>query len=190
MIYLLSYLIGSIPFGLIFSRLLGGEDLRKIGSGNIGTTNAFRTGNKAIGILTLLFDTLKGSIPCMVATLYGYDIQSAFLIGSLSVLGHIFPVWLKFKGGKGIATTLGLMLASYPLIGVSCLVLWIVIAKVFKVSSLAGLLSITCAMISFFVAAHFQDACVFFVIFLIVLFKHKDNIIRIMNKTEPVFKSK
>ncbi len=190
MIYVLSYLIGSIPFGLIFSKFLGGEDLRKIGSGNIGTTNAFRTGNKKIGILTFVFDTLKGAMPYVIAILYGCDAQEAFLIGTLSIIGHIFPLWLKFKGGKGIATTLGLVLASYPVIGVCSLVLWIIVAKMFKVSSIAGLLSITGAMIFFFVFASIHDALVFFIIFSVVLFKHKDNIVRIMNKTEPVFKNK
>jgi glycerol-3-phosphate acyltransferase PlsY len=188
MIYIFSYLLGSIPFGLIFGKLLGGQDLRKIGSGNIGATNAFRTGNKKIGILTFIFDVLKGTAPYPIAIFWGYDPQTSFLIASLSVIGHIFPIWLKFKGGKGIATTFGLILLPYPFIALASIALWGIIAKAFKVSSLAGLLSITFATISFFAIAPTQDAVIFFTIFLIILFKHKDNIKRIVNKTEPLLK--
>lgn len=185
---ILSYLLGSIPFGLIFGKLFQTEDLRKIGSGNIGATNAFRTGNKIVGILTFLFDFLKGMIPCILGENLGYSPVLILMLGCLSIVGHIFPLWLKFKGGKGIATTFGVILAVQPIIALVALALWIAIAKIFKTSSIAGLVAILFIGAAFFVQGNQQEGFLFLPIFALILYRHKDNITRLLNKSELHFK--
>jgi glycerol-3-phosphate acyltransferase PlsY len=184
MIFLIAYLLGSIPFGLIFSKFLISTDLRKIGSGNIGTTNAFRTGNKMVGILTLIFDTLKGVAAYEYAILSGYDLPTAFIAGMVSIVGHIFPIWLMFKGGKGIATAFGVLLIAYPSIACVSLLVWGIVAKLFKISSVAGMMSLTLASLALFSQASFQESLAFLGVACLILYRHKDNIKRLLEGNE------
>lgn len=131
------YLLGSIPFGLILTRIAGYGDVRKIGSGNIGATNVLRTGNKLLALLTLLLDGGKGAVAVLIAQLYGSD--PALMAAAGALLGHLFPVWLGFRGGKGMATALGILLAISPLVGALCCLTWLLVALVFRYSSLASL---------------------------------------------------
>ena len=141
-ILIISYLIGAIPCGLIIARLAGLGDLRKIGSGNIGATNALRTGNKRVAILTLILDVTKGIVPILLAKTYGSNI---YLAGVLAVIGHIFPVWLKFKGGKGIATSFGVLAALNWKICIAALLVWLAIFKLYKYSSLSSIAAMLAA---------------------------------------------
>ncbi len=179
------YLIGSIPFGLILTRLGGYGDIRNIGSGNIGATNVLRTGNKPLALATLILDTFKGAIAVGLA-LYFINFNAAMLAGFFALVGHLFPVWLKFKGGKGVATTLGTLLALKPLIGIAACGIWLLTAIAFRYSSLSALAAIGLTP----VLAHFMygDAnltglCG--VIATLVFYKHRENIRRLLNKEEP-----
>ena len=136
-----SYLLGSIPFGLLFSHLLGFGDIRKIGSGNIGATNALRTGSKKLALLTLIFDVGKGSLAVFLSLLYFSEY--AYLSAIIVYLGHVFPAWLKFKGGKGVATYIGNILILNPVLFVIYGLSWLIIAKLFKISSISDRLFIT-----------------------------------------------
>ena len=139
----LAYLLGSIPFGLVLTKLAGLGDIRSIGSGNIGATNVLRTGRKGLALATLLLDGGKGAVAVLVAGMWGPDL--ALMAGYGVLLGHLFPVWLKFKGGKGVATTLGVLLAiDFPVGAAACLT-WLLVAAVTRYSSLAALLSIAAA---------------------------------------------
>jgi len=133
------YLIGSIPFGLLLTRLFGLGDIRKIGSGSIGTTNVLRTGRKDLAAATLLLDAGKGAAAVLVAGIWGPDTALAAALGS--VLGHLYPVWLKFEGGKGVATTLGIFLALDYRVGIACCLAWLAVALLLRYSSLSGLMS-------------------------------------------------
>ncbi|MBX9977445.1 MAG: glycerol-3-phosphate 1-O-acyltransferase PlsY [Alphaproteobacteria bacterium] len=138
---ILSYLLGSIPFGLVLTRYFLGIDVRTMGSGNIGTTNVLRTGNKKIAIATLLLDTLKGTIAVGLALILSKDPLIIYGCALMSLLGHIFPVWLRFKGGKGVATALGVFLALNPMLFLCIAATWLISAKVFKISSLSALIA-------------------------------------------------
>lgn len=140
---LLGYLLGSIPFGLVLTRLAGYGDIRLIGSGNIGATNVLRTGNKPLALATLLLDSGKGAIAVIVGSQFGQDV--AVLAGGGAMLGHLFPVWLRFRGGKGVATALGTLLAAAPLVGVIACLTWLVIAALFRFSSLSALVAMASA---------------------------------------------
>ncbi len=140
---LIAYLVGSIPFGLLLTRIAGLGDVRKIGSGNIGATNVLRTGNKALAGLTLLLDAGKGAFAVLIAQGFGPDM--AWYAGVGVVVGHMFPVWLTFRGGKGVATTLGVLLGVAWLVGLLTCATWLVAAAVSRISSLAGLVSILAA---------------------------------------------
>lgn len=179
------YVLGSIPFGLVLCRLAGYGDIRAIGSGNIGATNVLRTGNKPLAALTLILDAGKGAASVLIArALLGED--AALIAGFFAVAGHMFPVWLKFRGGKGVATTLGTVLAlSLPVGAVACGV-WLLTAVTFRYSSLAALV----AMLAAPVAANFMvhdnalgGVCGF--IALLVWFKHRPNIHRLIKGEEP-----
>lgn len=137
--FVLSYLLGSIPFGLVLTKLAGLGDIRSIGSGNIGATNVLRTGNKGLAAATLILDGAKGAVAVLFAGLWGPDMQ--LMAGYGSLLGHLFPVWLRFKGGKGVATTLGILLAiAFPVGAAACLT-WLLVAVVTRYSSAASLVS-------------------------------------------------
>lgn len=140
---ILGYLLGSVPFGLVLTRLAGYGDIRKIGSGNIGATNVLRTGNKPLALATLILDSGKGAIAVLLAGWFGPDL--AVLAGGGAMLGHTFPVWLKFRGGKGVATALGTLLAIAPLVGLLSCLSWLAAAAITRYSSVAGMTSLILA---------------------------------------------
>lgn len=183
---ILAYLFGSIPFGLLLAKAMGAGDIRKIGSGNIGATNAMRTGNKKLGALTLLGDMLKGTAAVLVA--YMLAPQVAAFAGLVAVLGHIFPVWLKFKGGKGVATALGAILGLMPLVFVLCIVTWIGMFKWRRISSLAALTAFVLAPVYAFFAGDMQAALVIMLMSVVIFATHRDNIRRLISGEESSFK--
>ena len=186
LIFCLSYLSGSIPFGLILAKFFLNKDLRKIGSKNIGATNVLRTGNKLIAGLTLMFDITKGVIPVLITKEYFTDLL--YLSSLASFLGHIFPVWLKFKGGKGVATYLGILFVlSLNLSFIFC-ISWIIISLITKYSSLSSIMSALIIFIFAFLNNNFELTSYLFITFIIILYTHKQNIVRIKNKTEDKIK--
>ena len=185
-VFLYAYLIGSMPFGLIITKLFLKKDVRNIGSGNIGATNVLRTGNKSLAILTLFFDILKGYISIHISFIYFHDL--IYLAALACFVGHIFPVWLNFNGGKGVATYLGIILAlSYKfaiIFGVS----WLTLSFLFKYSSLSSIFStLLIFLYSLMLNNHFLSFY-FFIVFIIILYTHRENIIRLKNKTETKIK--
>lgn len=183
-VFIAAYLIGSIPSGLVISKLAGHGDIRNIGSGNIGATNVLRTGNKALALITLLFDGSKGAIAIGLA--YALGLKGLFiLVGLFAILGHIFPIWLKFKGGKGVATTLGVLLAAVPYAGLAACATWLAVAFIFKISSLAALIAIGIAPAITFILYGSTPAIVAFLIAILVWWRHKDNIRRLLKGEEP-----
>ena len=180
---LMGYLAGSIPFGLLLSRAAGLGDIRQIGSGNIGATNVLRTGNKSIAALTLFCDVLKGFLPCLIAVkLWGEP--AMVMAGFAAMAGHIFPVWLGFKGGKGIATAAGVLFAwSWPL-GLAALITWVGVFAARRISSLAALSAAVAALPTawFFAPSLLWPVAVLAVV---VFFTHRANIARLLAGTEP-----
>ena len=186
LIFSLSYLSGSIPFGLILAKFFLNKDLRKIGSKNIGATNVLRTGNKLIAGLTLIFDITKGVIPVLLTKEYFTDL--IYLSSLAAFLGHIFPVWLKFKGGKGVATYLGIMFVlSLNLSFIFC-ISWIIISLVTKYSSLSSIMSALIIFVFSFLNNNFELTSYLFITFIIILYTHRQNIARIKNKSEDKIK--
>jgi len=186
LIFSLSYLSGSIPFGLILAKFFLNKDLRKIGSKNIGATNVLRTGNKLIASLTLMFDITKGVIPVLITKEYFTDLL--YLSSLASFLGHIFPVWLKFKGGKGVATYLGILFVlSLNLSFIFC-ISWIIISLITKYSSLSSIMSALIIFIFAFLNNNFELTSYLFITFIIILYTHRQNIVRIKNKSEDKIK--
>lgn len=200
---LFGYLFGSIPFGLILTRLFTKEDIRAIGSGNIGATNVLRTGNKKLAAATLFLDALKGAIPCLLIFSFWYllfhvaddywsprgDFLPVFT-GAFAILGHCFPVWLKFKGGKGVATALGVLLAAVPYVGLIACATWLMAAFAFKISSLAALIAIGLAPIVTFLLYGGAPAAVCLLIALLIFWRHRTNIQRLLKGEEPKIGSK
>ena len=186
LIFSLSYLSGSIPFGLILTKFFLNKDLRKIGSKNIGATNVLRTGNKLIAGLTLIFDIIKGVIPVLLTKEYFNDL--IYLSSLAAFLGHIFPVWLKFIGGKGVATYLGIMFVlSFNLSFIFC-ISWVIISLVTKYSSLSSIISALIIFVFSFLNNNFELTSYLFITFIIILYTHRQNIVRIKNKTEDKIK--
>ena len=186
---LLSYLIGSIPFGVVVARVMGLGDLRAIGSGNIGATNVMRTGNKLAGVLTFALDAAKGAIAALIAwAVFGADAAQAAALAAF--LGHLYPVYLGFKGGKGVATFIGIVLALAWPVGLATCATWLVTFKASRYSSLAGLTA--CGMSSIYAAVmgYTPLVALLVVMKLMVFYKHRDNIKRLWNRTEPRFKKK
>jgi glycerol-3-phosphate acyltransferase PlsY len=185
---ILAYLLGSIPFGLLIAKY-NGIDLRSGGSGNIGATNALRLGGKLVGILTLFGDFAKGALAIYVAK--EVDPNLIGITAVAAVFGHIFPVWLKFRGGKGLATAAGVLLMVNINIFVIALASWVITFAITKISSAAALAACVVAMISsfIFIDTTALKASVIGILFMIIL-RHKDNIIRLYNRTESSFKSK
>ena len=182
LIILISYLFGSIPFGFILTKIFIGKDIRNIGSGNIGATNVLRSGNKLIGYLTLTLDILKAILPIFFIK-YNYNDQ--LYLASLSVfIGHVFPIWLKFKGGKGIATYIGILFCLNYLSGIVFCVTWLLIFFIFKYSSLSSIVSSFCIPIFqyFFISDPFYYF--YFIMFIMIFYTHRENIKRLINKTE------
>lgn len=180
----LSYLLGSVPFGIVITRAMGLGDLRAIGSGNIGATNVLRTGNKRAAAATLILDAAKGGVAVLLArALVGED--AAQVAGLMSFLGHLFPVWLGFRGGKGVATFLGTLLALCWPVGLACCATWAVAAAVTRISSLAALTA--AALSSLWLVVFQQGQMIFLVMILTVLvyIRHWANLERIKKGTEP-----
>ena len=185
-VFVYSYLLGSIPFGLIITKIFLGKDIRKVGSGNIGTTNVLRTGKKSLAAATLLFDVLKGYFSILIT--YNYFNDLIYLSALICFIGHIFPIWLKFKGGKGVATYLGVILGISLNLGIVFGVTWIVIALIFRYSSLSSILGSMSVWIYSISFANEIESYFLFFLFVIIFFTHKENIIRLKNSKETKIK--
>jgi len=177
------YLLGSIPFGLLLTRAAGGPDIRAIGSGNIGATNVLRTGNKALASATLLCDMLKGAIAVFVAERYGADPTLAAALGAF--LGHLFPIWLKFRGGKGVATYIGLLIGIHWPTALFFCVVWLAVAAATRYSSLAALIAsaLTPPAIWYYVGLP-SVAALFLLLTILLWFMHRTNIARLVSGSE------
>tara|TARA_R110002012_G_scaffold57941_17_gene150247 strand:- start:9491 stop:10108 length:618 start_codon:yes stop_codon:yes gene_type:complete len=180
---LFGYLCGSIPFGLILTRMAGLGDVRSIGSGNIGATNVLRTGNKKLAAATLLADALKGTV-AVVAARHFIGMEAALIAGLGAFLGHLYPVWLKFKGGKGVATYLGVLLGLAPVMVLVFAVVWLGMAKIFRYSSLAALAAAVAVPVALYLYGRPEVASLFVVMSLITILKHHENIRRLVSGTE------
>jgi len=180
---LLGYLLGSIPFGLILTYCAGLGDIRKIGSGNIGTTNVLRTGHKGLALLTLILDVFKAAFAALLCRwLFGNDF--GYLAGFMAVLGHNYPIWLKFKGGKGVASTLGLILMMDPIVGIMTCLTWLLVALIWHYSSLAALIALTMAPI-FESFEHNESAVIAYgLLTLLSYYRHRANIKRLIQGKE------
>ena len=185
-VFIYSYLLGSIPFGLIITKIFLGKDIRKIGSGNIGTTNVLRTGKKSLAAATLLFDALKGYFSILIA--YNYFNDLIYLSALICFVGHIYPIWLKFKGGKGVATYLGIILSFSFTLGIIFGITWVIIAMISKYSSLSSILSSMTVWIYSILFVNEMQSYLLFFLFIIILFTHKENIIRLKNSKETKIK--
>ena len=179
---LYSYLAGSIPFGLILAKIFLKQDIRQSGSGNIGATNVLRTGGKLLGLLTLILDGLKGYIAVLVTMKYYQDY--IFLSALLVFLGHLFPIWLKFKGGKGVATYLGILFAFNILLPLVFIVSWLVIVFISKFASLASLVSTFIVLIVNIFLKGLDQSVILFLFFVLIMYSHKTNIGRLKAGTE------
>lgn len=185
----LGYLLGSVPFGLLLTRAAGLGDVRSIGSGNIGATNVLRTGNKALAAATLLLDMLKGTAAVLVAGHF-FGEQAALIAGFGAFLGHLYPVWLNFKGGKGVATYLGVLVGLVPMAALVFVVVWIATAAAFRYSSLAALVASVIVPVVLFVMGYPATASLFALMSAIIFYKHKDNVQRLLAGNESRIGSK
>lgn len=185
---IIAYFLGAVPFGLIFSRAISKVDVRSVGSGNIGATNVLRASGKTAAILTLLADALKGYLPVLVAKIMFQNDPVTALTGVAAILGHNFPVYLKFKGGKGVATSYGVAIAASPLIGLIILLIWPLAAYLWRYSSLSALVSLACyPILTFAISAQssksYQLLSLF--VFVLIYYRHRENIKRLIAGTEP-----
>ena len=180
--FLIAYLFGSIPFGLLLTRFAGLGDIRTVGSGNIGATKVLRTGNKKIAALTLLLDALKGTVPVLIAKQFGPDM--AVIAAAGAVIGHVAPVWLRFRGGKGMATALGVLWGLDWRVGLLACLTWLAVAFLFRYSSVATLVAIAVAPFFFWFLATPQEALFAALIAVIVVVRHHGNIRRLLAGTE------
>ena len=194
-----SYISGSIPFGYILTKFFGGKDVRKIGSGNIGATNVLRTGNKYLAASTLILDSLKGYAPVAITQ---YFFPELFYLSALtSFLGHLFPFWIKFKGGKGVATYLGILIALSFHLGLLFILTWVVVSLIFKFSSVSSMFaSLTVFVVNFLretvISAYgsiipttiIVNSEILFIFFILIIFTHRKNILDLKNKTEQKIK--
>jgi glycerol-3-phosphate acyltransferase PlsY len=177
------YLLGSIPFGLLLTRLAGTQDLRTIGSGNIGATNVLRTGRKGLAALTLLCDALKGTAAVLIA--YHFGGQDLAVLAALGAfLGHLFPVWLKFEGGKGVATFIGLLVAFAWKAALAFVIAWLIVAMLTRYSSLAGLIASVASVLFLWWDGYLQEAQLFALLTVLIWLKHHHNIRRLVAGTE------
>ena len=181
-ICLISYLMGSIPFGFLFTKIFLNKDIRKIGSGNIGATNALRTGNKIIGISTLFFDILKAILPLIFIKL---NFPEFIFVSALVIfLGHVFPIWLKFKGGKGVATYLGILFCINYILGLIFIITWLIIFLISKYSSLGSILSSLIIPFFIFFNPNYENEYFFIIMFVLIFYTHRENVKRLINKEE------
>jgi glycerol-3-phosphate acyltransferase PlsY len=178
------YLAGSIPFGLLLTRAAGLGDLRKLGSGNIGATNVLRTGSKTIAAATLLCDALKGALPVLFATALAGE-QAAMAAGFGAFLGHVFPVWLGFKGGKGVATYIGVLFGLWWPLGLSFLAVWLAVAALFRISSLSALVASVLVPLAALAFGRADLAGGLAILSAAILITHRENIGRLMRGEEP-----
>ncbi|KQN16192.1 glycerol-3-phosphate 1-O-acyltransferase PlsY [Sphingomonas aurantiaca] len=179
----LSYLLGSIPFGVILTRLGGAGDLRTIGSGNIGATNVLRTGRKGLAAATLLLDMAKGAVAVLlVASLFP---GNALLAAAGAFIGHCYPVWLRFKGGKGVATLMGIVVALYWPLGLVYAAVWLGLLAALRISSVAGMTAALSAPFAAALFGRFDLVLLLLALALIVLWKHRENVERLFSGTEP-----
>ena len=176
------YLLGSIPFGLLLTRAAGGPDIRAIGSGNIGATNVLRTGNKALAAATLLCDMLKGTLAVLAAARYGADPALAAALGAF--VGHLFPVWLKFKGGKGVATYIGLLIGLHWPAALFFCAVWLAVAAAVRYSSLAALIASALTPLAIWYFGLPKVAALFLLLTVLLWVMHRANIARLLNGTE------
>ena len=194
-IFIFGYFLGSIPFGLILTKISGLGDIRKIGSGNIGATNVLRTGNKKIALFTLLLDGGKGALAIYLITIIlpkvfdnNFNMIEFYqcTVAISAVVGHCFPIWLRFKGGKGVATGFGVILSLNLNIGMVALLIWVLIAKVFKISSMSALIAFFLIPVLMF---YYETEIIYFLssflISLVCFVQHRENIKRLINRSEP-----
>ncbi|MDZ7710802.1 MAG: glycerol-3-phosphate 1-O-acyltransferase PlsY [Roseovarius sp.] len=181
---LLGYLLGSIPFGMVMARVMGLGNLREIGSGNIGATNVLRTGNKAAAALTLLLDGGKGAVAVLLARAFAGE-DAAQLAGLMAFVGHCYPVWLRFQGGKGVATFLGLLLALAWPVGVAACLTWLVTAAVLRISSLAAMVAAALAPVWALLLGHSAAVTLAICLAAVIVWRHRGNIARLRAGTEP-----
>ena len=177
-----SYFVGSIPFGLLITKIFLKKDIRTVGSGNIGTTNVLRTGNKILAFATLMFDILKGYISVLITLEFFNDL--IYFSALICFIAHIFPVWLKFKGGKGVATYLGIILALSFKFGIIFCITWLLISFIFRYSSLASIIG---SLVVFAYSIIFDSGTLsifLFIIFIIILYTHRENIVRLKDSKE------
>ena len=177
-----SYLMGSIPFGLILTKIFLNKDIREIGSGNIGATNVLRTGNKAIGYSTLMFDIAKAVIPVIYVKINYPDL--IYVASLCAFLGHVFPIWLKFKGGKGVATYVGILFSINILLGLIFVASWGIIFLLFRYSSLSSIVGSMSVPIYILITGQINNAIFFAIMFILIFFTHRENIKRLKNKEE------
>ena len=182
LIGIISYLMGSIPFGLILTKIFLKKDIREIGSGNIGATNALRTGNKSIAYSTLIFDILKAVAPVIYVKIFFQDFL--YLAALCSFLGHVFPIWLKFKGGKGVATYVGILFAINVYFGIIFTISWFITFFISKYSSLSSLVGTASIPIYLLILTEFDQVIFFTIMFVLIFFTHRENIKRLKNKEE------
>ena len=183
---LYSYLLGSLPFGLILTKIFLQKDIRKVGSGNIGTTNVLRTGNKFLAVATLILDLLKGYLSVFITLSFNDSLVSYSAL--ICFIGHIFPVWLKFKGGKGVATYLGVILAFsfkfFLIFGIS----WLILSLLFRFASLSSMVSSLIILLYAYFLEENNYSLILFIFFIIILYTHKANIVRLKNSDENKIK--
>ncbi|MDB2442172.1 glycerol-3-phosphate 1-O-acyltransferase PlsY [Candidatus Pelagibacter bacterium] len=179
---IVSYLMGSIPFGLILTKIFLNKDIREIGSGNIGATNALRTGNKLIGYSTLILDIAKAIIPVIFVKINYPDL--IYIASLCAFLGHVFPIWLKFKGGKGVATYVGILFSINLLLGIIFVASWGIIFLIFRYSSLSSIVGSVSIPIYILITDQLSNAIFFGIMFILIFFTHRENIKRLKNKEE------
>ena len=182
LIGIISYLMGSIPFGFILTKIFLKKDIREIGSGNIGATNALRTGNKTIGYSTLALDILKAVTPIVYVKIFYQDFL--YIASLCAFLGHVFPIWLKFKGGKGVATYVGILFAINIYFGIIFTISWFVTFFISKYSSLSSLVGAASIPIYLLILTQFDQGIFFTIMFVLIFFTHRENIKRLKNKEE------
>ena len=179
---IISYLMGSIPFGLILTKIFLKKDIREIGSGNIGATNALRTGNRFIGFSTLILDVLKAIVPVLYVKINFPD--AVYISALCTFIGHVFPVWLKFKGGKGVATYLGILFSLNIIFGLVFGICWLIIFFISKYSSLASLIGSLSIPVYILIMEDLENVFFYAIMFILIFFTHRENIKRLKNKEE------
>ena len=182
LIGIVCYLMGSIPFGFILTKIFLKKDIRKIGSGNIGATNALRTGNKTIGYSTLILDILKAVVPVIYVKIFYQDLL--YIASLCAFLGHVFPIWLKFEGGKGVATYVGILFAINFYLGIVFIISWCVTFFVSKFSSLSSLVGALSIPVYLLILTQIDQVIFFIIMFVLIFFTHRENIKRLKNKEE------